>query len=312
MFPLSSTARTHLALGYRIATGILAIAVTVFVGYVLGLFLASLVQDPSVNRLFGAKVEWGLLGIGLTYLLTSLQSVIKYFRTMWEYLTKPAKQVTLFPDCLAVGAIIAYFVTLASVFLPTTSEDKSPREFVYLTRTLLPNSSPIDRFSVLMPLAEGSPPWRVGVDLTPLQLADLFRLVHALRSCSGSTPEKRVEIRVRGYADSNEFSGKKRSDMSTAEIKASDELNLRLANRRGEVASERVKWYVVGHQDDLEFVLQPFAPWGSYAEMELHRPYKTASIAETGHQKDQGLFNRRVDIEILRLGECERLVRQGQ
>ena len=50
MFPLSSTARTHLALGYRIATGILAIAVTVFVGYVLGLFLASLVQDPSVNR----------------------------------------------------------------------------------------------------------------------------------------------------------------------------------------------------------------------------------------------------------------------
>lgn len=284
----------------RIGVSILLIAATVLLGVIIGALFADLVRDSSVKSVLGIiPLKWGLAGIGLTYILASFEKVLKFANTFREYIAIPDKKVSLFPDCTALASIVAY-VTIVAIVPTDNAEGAGPsqsKEIVYLTRTPQIGDAAVDYFPFLFTdLATEKDPSK-GTSLTGAQVEDLKRLVASLKACVGNKPGEDVELDVRGYADANEFPSN------------SLELNRQAANRRGKELHRQLK-LVIGNQSGVAVVLlRDFEEWPEKdpLAMKRERYFKTLPFRSTGRENDQGLFNRRADLIVLRLGVCDRL-----
>jgi hypothetical protein len=283
----------------RMVRGIAILAATAYVGVVFGRFLAETIQDSNVKTVLGVPLAWGVAGLGLTYIITSIEKLFELALTLWEYVTKPDKESSLFPGCVALACLVAYLTALPTVFSGTRIEPAQAevkKELVYLARMTGEEPRPAEAFPFLFGLASGPPGWSKGVNLSKEQEADLTRLLGSLKACVGSNPDENVEIQVQGFADENEFPSKTR------------ELNREAANRRAANLHQRIV-AITGAQDaKSKVIVKDPVQWASLEAMIRHpRYFKARPLRETGRGKDQGLFNRRADIMLLRAGACEKL-----
>lgn len=290
----------------RILASVLVVVATVFVGVIVGKYLALVVRDCEMKSVLGVPVNWGLAGIGLSYLFGSLEKVLKLANVFRDYIARPDKKVSLYPDCFALAFIVAYVTVLvlafqASVDCQTASESTEvapSKEIIYLSRMQQTVAAPLEYVPFLFKdLAAGDTNPEKGTTLTALQVGDIERLAASLKACVGSSQGQDVEVDVRGYADSNEFT----SD--------SDEQNRKTANRRAAALHQQLERLAQPQTSPATVILRPLTEWpqNDPLAMTRQRYFMTLPLKQTGYDKDQGTFNRRADILILKLGVCERL-----
>lgn len=225
---------------------------------------------------------------------------------LWMLRDKPKKPywlliatalVALLPhiSTAAKDVIVAYGAWRSSQ--PGTSGVGS-KELVYLSRASEHRGAPIEYFPFIFDLASGPSDWAKGTTLSSHQIEDLRKLVSSLQACVGSLRNQDVEVEIRGYADSNEFPSH------------TDEYNRQAANRRATTVHRHVKSFLVASGGPSTLVLRDPVEWPASdpSAMTRSRYYSAKSLRDTGNTKDQGLFNRRADIVLLRAGVCERLV----
>ncbi len=256
---------------------------------------------------WGKYIQVGAAGVSLSLLLPALNQVYLTGEKLFKYVGDGSKH-ELLPELVKCGttalvlAIAVFAFTIptspALVAAPPPAVAESPKELVYLARSTEPVAPPVDYFPYHFDLAVGPANWAVGTVLNDQQLKDLQHLVASLKACIGPTPGKDVEIDVRGYADTNEFSSN------------SDELNRQVANRRAAFVHERLKAYIGPQQGPSKLILAKYTEWpkDDPKAMTRERYFKTKPLRETGTTKDQGLLNRRADVLLLRTGACERLI----
>lgn len=114
-------------------------------------------------------------------------------------------------------------------------------------------------------------------------------LVATLSACA--TDERHVQVRVVGYADANEF-----------HIGDSVERNRELANRRATQVKNLPGRFRPPPR--VEISLQPWQESSGPKMTESPRYFDAKALNQTG-SADQGLLNRRVDLEIVDAGVCE-------
>jgi hypothetical protein len=155
--------------------------------------------------------------------------------------------------------------------------------------------TPVESFHFLFDLAGGWPDWSRGVDLTVHQRVELEKLLGSLKACVGSAPNQNVEIQIRGFADANEFPSN------------SARQNVDAANSRAKKLHDFVKAKIGDQNTSSKLILLPPIQWASEEKMSLHPRYFSAkSLRETGLDRDQGLFNRRAEVVLLRAGACSK------
>jgi hypothetical protein len=291
----------------RIIASGLVVAATVFLGIMLGKYFAHLVQDSRIETVLGIRVEWGLAAVGLTYIFASLQQVLKLASTFREYIAKPDKKVSLYPDCVALAFMVAYLTVLAVALQNEGKSEPAPtvptalyrKEIVYLGRAPQTSSTPIEYFPFLFTeLAIGDKDWSKGTTLTDQQQKDIERLISSLKACVGTSRGQEVELDVRGYADTNEFPSN------------SIELNRQTGNRRAAALHGHLKRLIGTGSRPAGLLLRELTEWTKEdptAMTREQRYFQTLPLHKTGTDEDQALFNRRADILVLRLGICERL-----
>jgi hypothetical protein len=289
----------------RIIASLLVLAATVFFGVIVGKYLALVVQDCQVKSVLTVPVDWGLAGIGLSYLFGSIEKVLKLTTIFRDYIAKPDKKVSLYPDCFALAFIVAYVTVLVLAFqasaackeAPKLGEITAHREVVYLSRIQNTVAAPFEYVPLLFKeLAAGDENPAKGTTLSDQQVSDIERLVASLKACVGSSQGQDVEVDVRGYADSNEFASN------------SEEQNRNVANRRAAAVHAELKRLVPAQTSAATLILRPLSEWSKDDPLAMTREryFKTRPLKETGREKDQGIFNRRADILILNFGVCER------
>lgn len=286
----------------RIFTSILVVVATVFVGLLVGESFASLIRDARIQSIFGIPVKWGLAGVGIAYILGSIEKVLKVIKTFRDYIAQPDKEVSLYPDCVALACIIAYLTVLANV-LPEgdskkPSEASARKELIFLTPASEPRTLPVEYFPFTFHLAKGPSDWKVGTELNERQVSDLEALVKSLRACVGKSSGQDVEVAALGYADTNEFPSN------------SDELNRQTANRRAADLHRHLVRLAGTPVGASKLLVRPLAEWPKEdpKAMRRERYFATKGLSET-QGEDQGLFNRRADVLVYRLGTCQLLTR---
>lgn len=131
-----------------------------------------------------------------------------------------------------------------------------------------------------------------GTTLTKQQEADLRKILLSVKACAREGSVGSVELLVQGFADANEFP----TDTRTK--------NLDLANRRARELHTRVAAFLKTKGLSSSISLKPFE-WKTYEEMTSAPRYLTTrSFKETGKTLDQGLFNRRAEILLIKVGDC--------
>ncbi len=101
---------------------------------------------------------------------------------------------------------------------------------------------------------------------------------------------------MRGFADENEFPSE------------SKELNRETANRRAANLHQQIAAIIGAQNAKSKLIVQDPVQWASLEAMTRDpRYFQARSLRETGRRRDQGLFNRRAEILLLRAGACERL-----
>jgi hypothetical protein len=289
----------------RIIASLLAFGATVYLGVVVGRYLAVAVLNCTIKKIAGIPIEWGLTAVGASYVLASLEKVLKLANTFREYLLKPNTKVALYPECVALMCIVAY-VTLVRLAFVADTECKQPartqtpaKELVYLARATDSDVLPLEWVPFFFPdLAGGEQNAAKGTTLSDQQLADVETFAKSMKACVGDSPGQDVELEVRGYADANEFPVN------------SDEENRKVANRRASALHQALK-RALGTQTGASFVILHSStewPVDDPKAMTREARYLNAlALKQTGEGRDQGLFNRRADILLLKLGVCGRL-----
>lgn len=285
----------------RIIRGVVILVATAYLGVVSGKFIAGMIQDAGVKTVLGVPLAWGVAGIGLTYILTSIEKLLDLLGSLWEYVTKPDVEVSLYPGCVTLACLVAYLTALPTVFSVSPASESAPaavsKDVVYLVRAPEKDARPVEAFSFQFNFARGAPDWPKGVTLNDEQAASLARLVGSLKACVGSNPGQNVEIQVVGFADANEFPSN------------SDEFNREAANRRAANLHQRIVEIVGVQKTKARVVVRDPVQWSSLTQMTQHpRYFRTRPLRQTGKGHDQGQLNRRADILLLRAGVCERLV----
>jgi hypothetical protein len=146
-------------------------------------------------------------------------------------------------------------------------------------------------------LASGDQNPNKGTTLSAQQVSDLDRLLKSLTACVGALPGQDVELDVRGYADSNEFPVN------------SMEQNRETANRRAANLHKAVRERLGTQSGPSRLLLRDLKEWPTDDPLAMTREryFETLPLNKTGKERDQGLFNRRADLLVLRLGACERM-----
>ncbi len=285
----------------RMVGGIVILVVTAYAGVVSGKFIAGMIQEANVQTVLGVPLAWGVAGIGLTYILTSIEKVLELLGSLWDYVTKPDLEVSLYPGCVTLACLVAYLTALPTIFSVSPASEPAPaavsKEVVYLVRAPEKDARSVEAFSFPFGFARGSPPdWAKGVTLDEGQEAALTGLLGSLKACVGSTPGQNVEIQVIGFADANEFPSN------------SDEFNREAANRRAANLHKQVVALVGSQKTKVRLIVRDPVQWTSLKQMTAHpRYFRARPLRQTGKGHDQGLLNRRADILLLRAGLCERL-----
>lgn len=124
---------------------------------------------------------------------------------------------------------------------------------------------------------------------------DLRKILSSVAACARQQSSNAVELSVQGFADANEFSTNNR------------EKNLALANQRAKKLHSHVagllKTEILRSRITLTSVES--VEWKKYEDMTMSPRYLTAkSLRETGNISDQGYFNRRAEILLLKAGDC--------
>lgn len=286
----------------RIVRGIVILVATAYLGVVAGKFIAGMIQDAGVQTVLGVPLAWGVAGIGLTYILASIQKLLELLGSLWDYVTNPEVEVSLYPGCVTLACLTAYLTALPTVFSVSPASEPAAaavgKEVVYLVRAPEKGARRVEAFSFQFGFARGTPPdWSKGVNLGKEQEAELARLLASLKACVGSSPGQNVEIQVVGFADANEFPSN------------SDEYNREAANRRAANLHQRIVKIVGVQKTKARLVVRDPVQWSSLKQMTEHpRYFRTRPLRQTGKGHDQGLLNRRADILLLRAGVCERFV----
>jgi hypothetical protein len=286
----------------RMVGGIVILVVTTYAGVVSGKFIAGLIEDANVKTVLGVPLAWGVAGIGLTYIVSSIEKLLELLQTLWDYVTKPDLEVSLYPGCATLACLVAYLTALPTVFSVAPESEPAPaaisKEVVYLARAPERDPRPVEAFSFQFGFARGTPPnWAKGVKLDEGQDAALARLLRSLQACVGSNPGQNVEIQVVGFADANEFPSN------------SDDFNREAANRRAANLHKQVVAIVGAQKSKARLIVRDPVQWTSFKQMTEHpRYFRARPLRQTGKGHDQGLLNRRADILLLRAGVCERLV----
>lgn len=291
----------------RFIASLLTVAATIYLGVTFGRYLALFVVDCSIEEIAGVPIEWGLSAVGISYMFASFEKVLKVTFTFRDYMLNPDKKVTFYPDCVALALLVAYLTLLVVAFKGARSCKEEvnlpPKEVVYLLPKPLTSTTPLEWVPYFfVELASENKP-NQGTTLSPQQKADLTRLLQSLRACLGEQTGQDIELEIRGYADSNEF--------PTDTL----ELNRKTANRRAEHLYQEIL-KILGDQEGKSRVIVSKVDWPKSDPTAMHRDryFEASPLSVTGKLKDQGLFNRRADLLILKLGLCEqaRSLRGGE
>lgn len=291
----------------RILASLLAVLATIYLGITLGRYLALFVVDCTIESVAGIPVKWGLTAVGVSYIFASSEKVLKLAFTFRDYVLKPDKKVSLYPDCAALALIVAYLTLLMVAFADAKDCDaaakQSPltRDVVYVTKKAAsPALKPLEWVPFFFVDLASEKRAEQGTTLSPQQEKDLTRLLQSLRACVGGQQGQDVELAVRGYADSNEF-----ADNTV-------ELNRQAANRRAANLQKKVSDLLGEQSGTSRVVVAKSHEWSKDdpGAMTKEQYFDTKPLSVTGKTKDQGLFNRRADLLILKLGECERMQAQ--
>lgn len=295
--------------GFRVAVFLIAI----FFIAVFAAFLLFYLMQSSTPPSWAKYIQIGAAGISVSLLIPAINQILLTTENVWKYI-KDGKQHSLFAEYVKIGTT---FLALSVAVLSMTGADEhvpsshaaaqaqarqatapSPREVVYLVKKPDPAASAIEYFPYLYELTDGPDKWSKGVSLSENQIQDLHKLLSSLKACVGTQANQDVEIEIRGYADNNEFPS------NTAE------LNRQAANRRAQDVYRHAKAFIGEQNTASKLILRDAVEWPADdpQAMVRWRYYAGKPLQETGSDRDQGLFNRRADIALLRAGVCERLL----
>jgi hypothetical protein len=298
----SATSSSGLLRVRRILASLLAVLATIYLGNEIGFRLVKFVVDCTIESVFSIPIELGLTAVGFAYIFASSEKVLKFALVLRDYVLKPDKSISLFPDCVALALIVAYLTLLSEAYSErekckaAAKESLPSRDVVYLIKKPSDGTSPLEWLPFFFTdLASEKKPEQ-GTMLSTQQEKDLARLLLSLRACVGDQQGQDVELAVRGYADTNEFSD------NTAE------LNRQAANRRAANLHRKVRDLLGSQSGPSRVVVANSHEWpiDDPSAMTRERYFDTKPLRVTGRTKDQGLFNRRADLLIMKLGECER------
>lgn len=131
-----------------------------------------------------------------------------------------------------------------------------------------------------------------GEILNGKQDLDLRKILSSVKACAGQQSNNAVELLVQGFADANQFPTNNR------------EKNLALANRRAKELHSHVAEFLQTENLRVRIILK-LKEWEKYEDMTKSPRYLTAkSLRETENTSDQGYFNRRAEILLLKVGDC--------
>jgi hypothetical protein len=207
-----------------------------------------------------------------------------------------AEYIKYFVTTLALSAsIFAWFLS------PQELSSQVPRELSRPT-LLAQGAVRADYFPYLFDLADGPPRWRKGTQLNQQQLADIGKLANTLKACVGQLPNQDVVVEVVGFADANEFAH------ATVIGQSSVELNRQTANRRAAALADVLRTMLGSSSSPSSVKIARVIEWKSSDSSAMTRDprYLNARPLTQTDGRDQGRFNRRAEIVLLRAGVCER------
>jgi hypothetical protein len=280
----------------------LFIGLMTYAGYQAGSWIARSVtlNKDGLVEVHGKWIKWDLGTLAFSYLLLQIEKLLKLFKGVVDYVSAPAtKVITLLPDFGALLAVSVSVSVVGTLALASPPNNALPQHDFAVLNTKPAYFMMVDRNPIIFPF----PLYGPGAPDLPQedpQLDELNRIVASLRSCVGKEPNDRVIVQVQGFADANEF--KRTTD--------SDDRNRDLANSRAAILTKRLSDMVKHLKDpsiDLsKLTVQSAPPWKSFEEMKNSRRWlQVKSMSETGKEQDQGLFDRRAEIVLLRAGACQ-------
>ncbi len=264
----------------------------------------------GVTEVLGIPLAAGVGGLGISFFATSAQQIMACLKRPWTYVVQGSARAELYPAYLALGSTVSFVILVATLSkaLPPPQEPEAPTlpsMVVYLTPEPeeVEGDEPLASFPILFQdPASGPPKWEKGVHPEGYQAKEIRRLIESLNACVGTSQSQDVVIRIRGFADSNEFAN------VSAEVSA--ELNRQAANLRARNVAEIVE-PLRRKEGGAALVVEEVVSWETFEEMKKRKPWVDLPLTQTDGW-DQGLFNRRAEILLLSAGVCERPQNQGR
>ncbi|RMF07899.1 MAG: hypothetical protein D6773_03050 [Alphaproteobacteria bacterium] len=289
--------RQRLAISGRLFLAASALFCTIAIGGFVGWSLAEWLIANDQRKIGNLSIAWGSGAVGVAFIIGAGKQILIAFKKFYDYVRLGAA-IKIYPDCVSIGATVALISVTAMLPKDSASvQSKSLSEVIYLTRTPAAAEA-LATFPLLYPPANGSENgWSRGVEPSEHQKEDLRKLMATLAACVGDEPHQDVVIRVRGFADSNEFK------LNGGRNPQSDDLNRRAANLRATNVFTTLREFLPADNDrGPSRIILEFKP---YVDALGDPPYFDRPMAETG--VDQGYLNRSVKISLLRAGVCERV-----
>lgn len=124
------------------------------------------------------------------------------------------------------------------------------------------------------------------------QVDDLTKILSSVKACARKQGASGVELEVQGFADPNQFPANNK------------EKNLALANQRAKELHSQVT-ELLKTENQMSKIDIKLVEWEKIEDMTMSPRYlKTKPFQETGRNSDQGYFNRRAEILLLKAGDC--------
>lgn len=296
-------------LGRQIARAVKVLVIlsliTLTAYYVAYLFVSPLRFEP-LNETERRIIQLGAPGLTVLGLITAFQDLRNIFINLRQYVRNKQKS-DWFAEYVKYSATsLALF---ASYFVFASSLPKNPLPQLVVTVPTPPielsrptylaigGEGDSDHFPFLFELADGPPTWSKGVSLSREQKIDIKKLASTLKACA--VKSQRVAVKVIGYADANDFAQAEQKGFS------STELNRQTANRRAASLHEELS-RALGTTSLVD--VEPVFQWSKDKPFMVDSPryFNAKKLKDTGYQ-DQGLFNRRAEVELVKAGACQRL-----
>ena len=246
-----------------------------------------------------ALIQAGTTGLTALALITAVKDIVLVFQKLVDYVLNNTAGEIIAEYVKYAATSLALF---ASIFAYTLSAQATPSPVPSeLSRPMLltPGIIRAEYFPYLFDLADGPPEWKRGVQLTRQQLADIEKLANTLKACVGELPNQDVVVEVVGFADANDFAVGGESSV---------EFNRQAANRRAAAVATALRASIGPTTVPSAVHIARVVEWprdDPSAMTRSPRYINARPLAETAG-RDQGRFNRRAEIAMLRAGVCEK------